>query len=493
MYSRGFKGWLKHIDFIFLDLIALYLAFFMAYFMRNGFRNPMENYLYRDMIVVISLIDLVVISFLGSLKNVLKRGYYKEFTTTIKHSFMVVILSICYLFFTQKGDDYSRITMFFMGIYYVVISYILRILWKNIFKKQLAGSLGKSLVIISTKDSVQETIDNVVNDNYKNFHISGIVLVDVDWTGREIQDIPVVANIHNVDDFLCREWIDEVFIDLAEDEPCLQKLIEKLNEMGIVIHMKLAKVSSLVGQRQMVENYGKYTVLTSSINYATPIQALEKRIIDIMGGLVGCLITGILFVFLAPLIYKESPGPIFFTQVRVGRNGKKFKIYKFRSMYLDAEERKEELMKKRLQELKEQGIESDRSELMFKDEQDPRIIGFRILPDGKVKKGIGNFIRDYSLDEFPQFLNVLKGDMSLVGTRPPTVDEWEKYELHHRARLAIKPGITGMWQTSGRSEISDFEDVVKLDTQYISEWSAGLDIRLLFKTVKVVLTKEGSM
>ena len=123
----------------------------------------------------------------------------------------------------------------------------------------------------------------------------------------------------------------------------------------------------------------------------------------------------------------------------------------------------------------------------------PRIIGSRKLPDGTVKRGIGNFIRDWSLDEFPQFWNVLKGDLSLVGTRPPTVDEWDKYELHHRARLATKPGITGMWQVSGRSKITDFEQVVALDKKYIQEWSMGLDLRILLQTVLVVLRREGSM
>mgnify|MGYP002611175188 FL=1 len=110
-----------------------------------------------------------------------------------------------------------------------------------------------------------------------------------------------------------------------------------------------------------------------------------------------------------------------------------------------------------------------------------------------IKKGIGNFIRDWSIDEFPQFFNILKGDMSLVGTRPPTVDEWEKYELHHRARLAAKPGLTGMWQVSGRSNITDFEEVVELDREYISHWSMGLDFRILLKTIQVVFKKEGSM
>lgn len=183
------------------------------------------------------------------------------------------------------------------------------------------------------------------------------------------------------------------------------------------------------------------------------------------------LLTGIIFIFVAPIIYIKSPGPIFFKQVRIGKNGKKFNIYKFRSMYMDAEERKKELM-----------AQNDiKDGMMFKMDNDPRII-----------KGIGNFIRDYSLDEFPQFWNVLKGDMSLVGTRPPTVDEWKQYEPYHRGRLAVKPGLTGMWQVSGRSDITDFEEVVKLDMEYVKNWNIGMDIKILFKTVGVVLKGSGS-
>ena len=208
-----------------------------------------------------------------------------------------------------------------------------------------------------------------------------------------------------------------------------------------------------------------------------------KRLMDIAGGLVGCLITGILFIFVAPAIYIASPGPIFFAQERVGKNGKRFKMYKFRSMYMDAEERKAELMKDN----------KLGDEKMFKLDFDPRVIGNKILPDGTHKTGIGDFIRRTSIDEFPQFWNVLKGDMSLVGTRPPTVDEYEKYSYHHKARLATKPGITGMWQVSGRSEITDFEEVVRLDKEYITNWNIGLDIKILLKTVMVVLRKDGSM
>ena len=139
-------------------------------------------------------------------------------------------------------------------------------------------------------------------------------------------------------------------------------------------------------------------------------------------------------------------------------------------MYPDAEERKKELMEQN----KMKGH-------MFKMDNDPRIIP------------IGHFIRKTSLDEFPQFWNVLKGDMSLVGTRPPTVDEYEKYERHHKARLATKPGLTGMWQVTGRSDIVDFEEVVQLDMNYIQEWNLGLDIKIIFKTVKNMFTGKGSV
>jgi len=152
-------------------------------------------------------------------------------------------------------------------------------------------------------------------------------------------------------------------------------------------------------------------------------------------------------------------------------------------MYMDAEERKAELMKENKMS----------NNLMFKMDFDPRIIGNRILPDGTKKTGIGQFIRATSLDEFPQFANILFGHMSLVGYRPALPSEYEHYKFHHRARISMKPGLTGMWQVSGRSDITDFEEVVKLDTEYIRNWSMGLDFRILLKTVKAVVCRDGSV
>lgn len=302
-------------------------------------------------------------------------------------------------------------------------------------------------------------------------------------TGKEIVGVPVVADLNNAPSFICQQWVDEVFVNVDETYPYPQELIEELLEMGMPVHVNLAKVRSTPGQKQFVEAIGGYTVLTTTMNYATDRQALAKRVLDILGGLVGCFLTGIIFIFIAPAIYISSPGPIFFSQTRIGKNGKPFKMYKFRSMYMDAEERKAELMA--------QNKMSDGR--MFKLDFDPRVIGNKILPDGTRKTGIGEFIRKTSLDEFPQFWNVLNGSMSLVGTRPILQDELRQYELHHRARIAIKPGITGMWQVSGRSDITDFEEVVRLDTEYISNWNFGLDIKILFKTVIMVLKREGSV
>ena len=307
--------------------------------------------------------------------------------------------------------------------------------------------------------------------------------LDSDLRGKTICGIPIVSDRKAVIKFACGEWIDEIFIPTCEESEYPNELIDTFLEMGITVHAEIKPPVSMETSCQQVEKIGDYTVITTSMNYAASSKLLVKRFIDIAGGLSGCLITLIITAIFGPMIYFSSPGPIFFAQERIGRNGRKFKMYKFRSMYMDAEERKKELM--------DQNKISDG--LMFKMDFDPRIIGNKILPDGRKKTGIGQFIRKTSLDEFPQFYNILKGDMSLVGTRPPTVDEWELYEPHHRARMAFRPGLTGMWQVSGRSNITDFEEVVKLDTKYISEWSLKLDMKILFQTVLSVFKSDGAM
>ena len=198
------------------------------------------------------------------------------------------------------------------------------------------------------------------------------------------------------------------------------------------------------------------------------IYEISKRAIDIIGAGSGLLLLSPVIVIVACAIKFTSKGPIFFSQKRVGKNGELFDMYKFRSMVVNAEELKEKL-----------AHQNEMSGPMFKMKDDPRITK------------VGKFIRKTSIDELPQFINVLKGDMSLVGTRPPTVAEFKQYQGHHKRRLSMKPGITGMWQAYGRKTVSDFEEIVKMDLDYIDNWSIMLDIKILFKTVQSVLTTGG--
>lgn len=481
MYRKKSAGWLEHFDFMLLDIISLELSFALAYLIRHGVRSVNLNLppLYTNVVLILMLLSLIEAMMMQDYDNILKRGHYEEFKNTFTHASLITLFLVLYLYMTKQGDVYSRAVYIITWELDIIIAYTVREFWKWIVNRSAArNQTGKgSMIIITTSDMADEFVRSISTDVNANFKISGIIILDKNMTGQKISGINVVAEKTDVLDFICRNWVDEVFIGLSKDSEVLEdKIINDCILMGVTVHKKLARAYSTAGCVQMVEKISDYTVLSTSLKEVTLRQVVIKRLMDVIGGMIGMIITGILFIFIAPLIYIKSPGPIFFKQWRVGQNGKKFQIYKFRSMYMDAEERKAELMEKN----------KIKDGMMFKIENDPRIIG------GENGRGIGNFIRNTSIDEFPQFLNVLKGDMSLVGTRPPTLDEWEKYKLHHRKRMATKPGLTGMWQVSGRSDITDFEEVVKLDTEYITNWNLGKDIKIIFKTIKVVLFGKGS-
>lgn len=407
MYRKNVNGWLKHFDFLLLDMICLQLAFMMAYFIKNGNIHLYNDILYRNMAIIIELADLMVLLIFGTLKGVLKRGHYQEFVKTLKHALIVCLLAILYLFTVQKGVFFSRFILFLtIGIYFL-LTYIVRELWKSNIKKGVNSGKRRKLLIVSSSSIVDKVIDNIEKNNYSRYDIVGIALLDKNLIGNQINNVSVVANNETVGMYACKEWVDEVLIVLPKEIAYPNTLIEQLTLAGITVHMNLAKVVNSPGKKQFVEKIGDYTVLTTSINYASLNELFLKRVFDIICGILGCILTLVICIFIGPAIYIASPGPIFFSQERVGKNGKKFKMYKFRSMYLDAEERKAELMKhNKLGDGK-----------MFKLDFDPRVIGNKVMPDGSHKTGIGEFIRKTSLDEFPQFFNVLKGDMSIVGVR----------------------------------------------------------------------------
>lgn len=466
---------------MFLDLICLQVVYIIAVFIRHSifaYGYP----LYRMMGINLILVDIVVLVFNDSMRDVIKRGYYIEIVESFKHALLVFAITTVYMFATQSGDAYSRIILFLTFIFHFMIGYLVRITCKLVVTKFGVKIEKKNNMLVVTSFENAETVVKKLNeDKTANFKITGIILTDK-VSVDSVLGYPVVADLDGAADYIVREWVDSVYIDAPISDEKVVDLMDKCTLMAIPTHFHVKNMSN-DGIKRFAEEIGGTTVLTTSINYATPLQVLAKRVFDIFAGLIGSFFALIIIAIVGPIIKSQSPGPVLFAQERIGKNGKRFKMYKIRSMYMDAEERKKELMKDN----------RVKDGMMFKLDFDPRIIGNKVLADGTKKTGIGEFIRKTSLDEFPQFFNVLLGSMSTVGTRPPTVDEYEKYHFHHRARMSVKPGVTGMWQVNGRSEITDFEEVVKLDTSYIANWSLILDLKILFKTIKVIFTHKGAM
>lgn len=469
MYRRASEGWLKHFDFIILDLICAEAAFFLAFYMRHRITLFAASYYTRIALLLVG-VELFVSAFFRTYGSVLRRSAWKEWIAVLQHVSEVSIFLIVLLFLLKLVDPFSRLTFVFMWVLYVIFDYAGRLALKHVIVRRVVANPNRSVILLTTSTRAQKTVEMFQQNRQYGFRIAGLILYDRDGRGESFQYVPVVASLQDAEEYICRNWIDEVFADLPEGIAIPGPLFQACMSMGITVHQRLSYESRSAGE-QFVETLAGCTVVTTAIKTVSWKQAMCKRLMDIAGGLIGAVGTLLLTLIIGPIIFIKSPGPIFFKQVRIGQNGRKFRLYKFRSMYMDAEERKKELM--------EQNKIKDG--FMFKMDDDPRII-----------KGIGHFIRNHSLDEFPQFFNVLIGNMSLVGTRPPTVDEWEKYELHHRVRMSVKPGITGMWQVNGRSEITDFEEVVRLDEEYIRNWSLWLDIKIILKTVAVMFTKDGA-
>ena len=501
MYKRSSENWTKHLDFILLDAACLVLSLFLAYYayyyyMYRRVFDLLADDLYRNFLILLVLIDVFAAVLLNTMHHVMHRGYFAEFSQTVKQVLLVFGAEILLLFVMKLSGTYSRVILSLTTLFHLVLSYSTRLLWKRVVRLYSGQREKRSMILVCAERDVETVVSRSSSEDEAEF--SGVVLTDRDAAGELVCGLPVVSTLFDAAQYICREWVDEVFLyaDMAgldavqaiesetEGEPeqgTIAGLIYACRQMAVPIHIRVP----LGGHkgRSFIENVNGFNVVTMTANYASPLQLFLKRLMDLAGGLVGSMFALLIVVVFGPLIRKKSPGPVLFKQERIGQNGKHFKIYKIRTMYLDAEERKKEF-------LDQNRVEDG---MMFKMDFDPRVLGNEILQDGTRKTGIGEWLREHSLDEFPQFWNVLIGNMSLVGTRPPTVDEWEKYAYHHRARLSFKPGITGMWQVSGRSRITDFEEVVRLDTEYIEHWDLGLDLRILLKTITAVFHRDGAM
>ena len=481
----------------FSNLFSIIISFLIAYLSRFGW-DPSDvafRHLKDSTVFLYLLLSfLIVFTFYRYNPITAKRGILRHVKAAFLTNIFMAIIFSTIVYTTHISDSIPRL---FFGTFFSInfsISFSCLFLI-HLIKRQYLEHHTKKTIIITDNSSLEKAVYDIQKLNSEDCEIIGITSLsgkqadrfykvkilssnlktqsskDTDSSSKNpaLESIKLKELSFSTLEYVKRHQVDLVIFSVNHlVRKKIEHLIEAFSEMGIdsLITIDSFAIETL---ETKLEDFGTTNVIRLSPRLFTDGELLLKRLMDIAGALVGCFICLIFGLIVAPLIFLEDPGPIIFKQKRVGRNGKFFYIYKFRSMYQDAEAK--------LQTLKDQ---NEMQGFMFKMKNDPRITK------------IGKILRKTSIDELPQFFNVLEGSMSLIGTRPPTVDEYNQYSAHHKRRISIKPGITGLWQVSGRSEITDFEEIVRLDCFYIDHWSITGDIKILLKTFAAVFTGKGS-
>lgn len=466
------------------DLLSLALSIGLAWGLTAGVLHKMGDFQLDDLVEACFLLLLAyILTFFtfDQSENIVNRTSVREVEIAVRFNFLLTLIDAACLALTKASMLHSRYFLVFVPVINVfVMTGAHAALKKMLVRSRYTKGIQSLVGVVTTQENASPILEELKKDWSKR--VTGFAILDVapEQLHTEIDGVKIEANFDNFMDWLRQAALDEVYLDVAqESEENMLPYLEEMESMGLTVHFRLPvldriekaccdETSAVRISRELSRCAGGNVVTMGTVELKLRDQVL-KRTMDIVGGIVGCIISIPIIALVAIPLKLESPGPLIFKQRRVGRNGRVFYIHKLRSMYVDAEARKKELM-----------AQNEMNGLMFKMEDDPRITR------------VGRFIRRTSIDELPQFFDVVRGSMSLVGTRPPTLDEYRQYESHHKRRLSMKPGITGLWQVSGRSDIDDFEEVVKLDVQYIDNWSIWMDIYLLFKTVGVVFDRKGA-
>ena len=263
------------------------MAFYLAYVLKGLGVNPYADLVYRNMAIVIEFADLAAMFMLDTLTHVTLRGRYRELIATAGNVLAVGLIgsAICSL---CRRAAFSRLMFGITLVLYFVFAYASRFAWKKVLASGKWERNCRSLLIVTTKADAQKVVETVQSNNYGKFLLSGLVIVDADMAGQSIADVKVVANSEDAPMYVCQQWIDEVLVVVPDEAPYPEELIKKMEETGVTIHLKMSKIADAEDRRQFVETVGSYTVLTTSLNYASAKQLLFKRVMDIAGGLVGC-------------------------------------------------------------------------------------------------------------------------------------------------------------------------------------------------------------
>ncbi|MBN23390.1 MAG: UDP-phosphate galactose phosphotransferase [Bdellovibrionaceae bacterium] len=456
-----------------MDVVVAVGAFFIAYSIRSGSVwydpgeiAPLQSWLW--LLALSLLIHFIVYPALSFYESLRLKSVAAIISMILKSSVIEFFILGALVFFLKEKTTSRSFFGIYIGLNFLGLIFLklgARTFLSSIRKR---GYNFRQVLVIGDEENARRVIRALQRNHHWGYIPFGVLKgPGVECSVAEIEGVPILGNWKDLETVSRDRSIDEVY--LAQNQfysKDLQEQTALCEKVGIPIRITLG-LFDLPHSKMTFSFLDDLPVMTYYTTLLSPFEFILKRALDIVVSLVGLVITGILYPWISYRIKKESPGPIIFKQVRVGENGRRFKCYKFRSMSLDAEKLKEGLKN-----------QNQMDGPLFKIENDPRIFEF------------GHFLRRTSLDELPQFFNILRGDMSVVGTRPPTPDEVKTYETHYRRRLSIRPGLTGLWQVSGRNEIKDFEDVLRLDLKYIDQWSIFLDIQIIFKTIWVVLFKR---
>ena len=388
---------------------------------------------------------------------------FKELFLALGRCFLAFVALL--YFFDIALPNQAILTFFAIDAVSLILFRISLSMFLNVYR--IHGKSNRNILIIGTGDRAKDIADKIADNRHWGLHIMGFLDFHRDglWS---YNDIPLIGHPDGIADIIKNNQVDYIIVAVENGDLSLSRHAFAIGEeMGVTVCLMSDFYYHPISRASATEFLNFPAVVYTSAP-AGAAQLTLKNAIDRVGGLVGTLIA-IPFGIIASIAIKlEDGGPIFFKQVRSGKNGKKFTIYKFRTMVTDAEALKEKLKHR-----------NEMSGPVFKIKNDPRITR------------VGSFLRKTSIDELPQFLNILKGDMSLVGPRPPLPKEVAKYDRWQRRKLAVKPGLTCLWQVNGRNQI-DFEDWMKLDLEYIDNWSLWLDTKILMKTVPVVFKGNGA-
>ena len=444
---------------ILLDMLSIILSYGGAFLLIDPYQNSRYLSWYAGLLASFCIVFFLFMM-LFRMYNRSTFFYVDRVMRNTTLSLLGTAATIFLLLFISYTVVFSRL---FLAVF-VMLSILALNLQKLVILKIKKRAMATDRVIYVGKKKLYENFVRYMEISGYNFDIMGYI--DIDDEG--VDGLACLGSLNNFEEVLRENPCDHViFTQSLADRQDLLAYLNIVNEMGLGSKIIL-DVYKLSAAKWYISSLGTFPMLTYYSVTLDPVLLAMKRVIDLIGAMVGIVLFMPVMLITAILIKLESPGSVIFKQARVGRNGQQFYIYKFRSMYKDAESRLKDLMAQN-----EMGADGK----IFKMKNDPRITK------------VGKIIRKTSIDELPQFFNVLIGNMSLVGTRPPTVGEVELYDRQHYRRISIKPGITGIWQTSGRNEISDFDKIVQMDIEYIEKWSLWLDVYLILKTVKVLLSK----